>query len=177
MNVSFLVVGLIVLLAATAFADLPPFSRYEVIEKRNFFRPKTETTAGTENPAPVAAAAKQADASAPTLTGVVRIRGVWKAILEKSSGTSFYVGAGDDADGWIVKEIRKDGITLQKHGKEVNVVLRERPAAGKKPAAGGTAPRTTDTNDGSEPDEPEMLTGSERQRLLRTGRRPNNENQ
>jgi type II secretory pathway component PulC len=152
----------------TVLAALPPFSRYEIIEKRNFFRPRAENEAGTAEK-PEIEPVRPAASSVPALTGVVRVKGAWKAIMENAAGKSFYVGVGEKADGYAVKKIEKDAVVLEKDGEETEVNLKK-PDEGQDAKSPKTEPRKKITDDNkTPPDDPRKLTGGEIMRRIRTG--------
>jgi len=109
-----------------------PLSFYEVIEERNIFRPKAETSTEEQ---------EETDWSSPTkevttkdrpkisdliLTGIIKIRNKYKAILErKSGGKGYYVTTGGLVDDYTVTEIRKSYIVLKKDGKYYTLNLRK----------------------------------------------------
>jgi hypothetical protein len=97
----------------------PPLSYYEIIEQRNFFRPAKDATSqqDTERRPEYPLPSTAAQAGDLRLTGIVRIKGRLKAIIEKESGNrGYYVGLGDMVDDYEVKDIQPDGIILDRNG-------------------------------------------------------------
>jgi len=103
-----------------------PLSYYEVIEKRNFFRPKEEISPkNKQNKINNERARKQNASLGLILTGIVKIRGKLKAIIEKSSGEGFYVGKNESVEDYLVKEIRTGAVTLEKDNEEFVLKLKK----------------------------------------------------
>jgi type II secretory pathway component PulC len=163
------------LFAASAPPALRPFSRYLIIERRNFFRPRVRPAPADTQPR----GAVRTEPGAPdlVLTGVVRIRSTWKAILEKKSEkTSFYVGVDEEADGCTVKSIAENKVVLVKDGREFEIGLRTSAGPEKAPSKTGTKPPPDAAESkGSSSGDSESVTGSELIRLIRTGRKRQNE--
>jgi hypothetical protein len=163
-----------VLLAASGPPALRPFSRYLVIERRNFFRPRVKPAPADTQPRE--AVKKESGAPDLVLTGVVRIRSTWKAILEKKSEkTSFYVGVDEEVDGCTVKSIAKSKVVLVKDGREFEMGLRTSAGPEKAPSKAGTKPPPTAAGSKGSSGDSENVTGSELIRLIRTGRKRQNE--
>jgi len=98
-----------------------PLSAFEIIEQRNIFRPKPEEqkpVAKDTGNTKVAASGSAAPAIVGPdliLTGVVKIRSQYKAILEKpAGGKSFYVKVGDQVEDYTVKDIEAQKVILEK---------------------------------------------------------------
>ena len=100
----------------------PELSYYEVIEDRNFFKPKDQTAVAREQKA------QKQDISTPEqsiagiadlmLTGVVKIRDRYKAIIEKKDKSQgYYVRVSDPVEDYIVRDIRKNKVLLEKDEK------------------------------------------------------------
>jgi type II secretory pathway component PulC len=109
----------------------PPLSYYGIIEQRNLFRPKKELVADKEKKdskdEKTIYRGKLVKATDLVLTGVVKIRGNYKAILEKKTGgKSFYIKVNDTVQGYTVKDIRDDRIILQKDNQEFMLSIEKR---------------------------------------------------
>jgi len=108
------------------FAQEHPLSYYEVIEKRNFFRPKEKTLPNNNQDRINNKNAKKKNKSLGfILTGIVRVRGKYKAIIEKHSGEGFYVGINESVEDYLVKEINTDSVVLEKDNKESVLKLKK----------------------------------------------------
>jgi hypothetical protein len=98
----------------------PPLSYYKVIEQRNFFRPqlsaqekKTDSSVAAVRAHPLSS--DEYAAAGFILTGIVKIRGSYKAIIEKQDETKgYYVKIGDMMEDYVVVDIRADEAVLQK---------------------------------------------------------------
>ena len=113
----------------------PPLSYYEIIAQRNFFRPSEESVSKEETKTMPEYTLPSADAHAGdlTLTGIIRIKGKLKAIIEKKSGNKgFYVRVGDMVDDYEVKDIQPDGIILDRAGQITVLKLKVVPSKTKK---------------------------------------------
>jgi len=112
--------------AGNCFAQEYPLSYYEVIEKRNFFRPKEKTLPNNSRYKTNNKSAKKKNKSLGfILTGIVRVRGKYKAIIEKHSGEGFYVGINESVEDYLVKEINTDSVILEKDNKESVLKLKK----------------------------------------------------
>ncbi|RKY28300.1 MAG: hypothetical protein DRP61_02040 [Candidatus Omnitrophota bacterium] len=97
-----------------------PFSYYEVIEKRNFFRPKQKEEEKVQKVKEKTTEEKETPGF--ILTGIVNLKGKLKAIIEKSSGEGFYVEEGEYVEDFIVEEITPNKVVLRKG--ESPIILR-----------------------------------------------------
>lgn len=106
----------------------PPLSYYEIIEKRNFFKPireeisaaLTQDTDLVDNKGletkHLKALLKPDDL---TLTGIIKLGDQYKAIIEKpGANQGFYVGINDAVQDYLVSYISEDSVTLEKNGQE-----------------------------------------------------------
>ncbi len=110
-----------------AFEQRPPFSYYEVIQQRNIFRPKNDSNSVAQQQTTAAAPVFISPASESddfTLTGVIKIRGAYKATLHKKSDQKgFYVRVNDSIDGFVVSDIQPNKVTLTKDGQTYELGL------------------------------------------------------
>jgi len=102
--------------------QIHPLSYYDVIEERNIFRPNNDLTSDRSDISSTIVTRQQEENSSAvkniSLTGIIRIRGRYKAIIEKKDEQSgFYVSQGDEIDQYTVEEIKDDQIKLIKDGK------------------------------------------------------------
>ncbi len=104
-----------------AFEEHPPLSYYEVIEKRNIFRPMvdinklTSIDASKDKSSHTAQSNSSSSIDDLTVTGIIKLRGQYKAIIEKKNEQKgFYVKVDDNIDDYTVKSIKNDTVTLQK---------------------------------------------------------------
>ena len=138
---------------ALAQEKAPPFKHYEIIEKRNFFRPKIEPVTGTDTektPDGTADTKVHPEATDLVLTGIVFIRGKHKAIVEKTgSGKSFYVKVNDTFEDYTVEDIRNNRMVLKKGDVSYQLTLRE---SGTQTPSGRTESKTTPAKDTSTKD-------------------------
>ncbi len=124
-----------------------PLTYYKVIEERDVFRGQNELTASTAAASPVEAALtaleKQNRPVADFIvTGIMKIRDRFKAIIEKRDGSqSSYVQVGDDVDDYTVTAIDTTGVSLERNGLILHVRLdaKEGPA----PASASAPPEAT----------------------------------
>jgi type II secretory pathway component PulC len=108
------------------FAQDTDFSQYEVIEDRNIFRPLSDPAAKDKaNPAASSTTTSTtASAAEFVLTGIIKIKGQYLAILEKKSGEKgFTVRVNDKIEDYTVKDIQKDSVTLEKDGRLTIIAL------------------------------------------------------
>jgi len=111
-----------------------PFSYYEIIEKRNFFRPKEEEEK-EEKTQEIKEETKKEEKETQRfiLTGIVNIKGKLKAIIEKTQGGGFYVEEGESVEDFLVDEITPQSVVLKKENTSVVLKLRKsKPASTKK---------------------------------------------
>jgi type II secretory pathway component PulC len=105
-----------------------PLSYYEIIEQRNFFRPKeppsiekTEKLNSEKKNVPQQPSMITTDL---VLTGTVKIRGNYRAIIEKKTqNKGFYVKTNDTVGDYIVKDIKEDRVILEKDDKVFTLKL------------------------------------------------------
>jgi type II secretory pathway component PulC len=101
-----------------------PLSYYEIIEQRNFFRPSEDSEAKTqeenlEKRGAVAPEVPPLVVSDLVLTGIVKIKNNYKAIIErKSGGEGYYVEVDDIVGDYLVEDIHKTRVILRK-GKQI----------------------------------------------------------
>jgi type II secretory pathway component PulC len=114
-----------------------PFSYYEIIEQRNFFRPKKEELKDKKKIIEQGFISKKpaTETSDLILTGVVKINGRYKAIIEKKTqDEGFYVETNERVENYIVTEIRQDEIYLTKEGQTFVLKLKITPSIQQKEA-------------------------------------------
>ncbi|MBN3040305.1 MAG: hypothetical protein JW867_04195 [Candidatus Omnitrophica bacterium] len=113
--------------------ESPPLSYYEIIEKRNFFKPAYEPPASEKTPESdkdlsekYSSQNQDSSTSDLTLTGIIKLKGRYKAIIEKkSTGEGFYLGVNDAVESYTIKDIIRDKVTLDKDGQEIYLGLKE----------------------------------------------------
>ncbi|MCK5214233.1 MAG: hypothetical protein KAR05_02625 [Candidatus Omnitrophica bacterium] len=112
--------------------DEEPLEVYDVIEQRNIFRPKSDSsnTVNQEdsvfqnNSRTVMSDFNRRSASSLTvdhlhLTGIVKLNGTYKAIIEKKDGgNGFYVKVNDYIEDYVVHKIKRDQVVLIKNEKQ-----------------------------------------------------------
>ena len=108
-------------------------SFYDIIEKRNFFKPKIDDSSlGTGRDSETIK--KLSDKYTPEsssllefrLTGIIKLKNKFKAIIEKKNGTEgFYVGVGDSLKDFIVNSIEEDKVILEKNDQEYTLRLKK----------------------------------------------------
>ncbi|MCP4650978.1 MAG: hypothetical protein GY853_13000 [PVC group bacterium] len=113
----------------TAQENIPPLSYYEIIEKRNFFRPTKDLNAEVQSSG-IQSAFPGNDGSAKArdliLTGVVNLKNGYKAIVEKKNqDKGFYVGINDSIENYIVKDIQKNKIILERNNQLFDLKLKQ----------------------------------------------------
>jgi len=129
--------GLGTCFAQTEKSDLivlpdPPFSYYEIIEQRNFFHPRKDNDSQQEEYRSLLSVGEEtvksfkrrgtagqdagiSDSLSLILTGVIEIRGGYKAIVEnKNQAEGYYVSVNDPIEDYIVKDIQRDKLVLEK---------------------------------------------------------------
>jgi len=127
---------------AFAPAVKAPLTYYKVIEERDVFRGQNElkTPAAAASPVEAALTAleKQSRPVADFIvTGIMKIRDRFKAIIERRDGSqSSYVQVGDDVNDYTVTAIDPTGVSLEKNGLALHVRLdtKEGPAPAPAPA-------------------------------------------
>jgi len=134
------------------------FTYYDIIEQRNFFRPKKDVT-GKSNTASFAGNQSQPagtpaaeNASDLVLTGVIEIKNGYKAIVEGTNPErGFYVSVNEAIGDYIVKEIQPNKIILEKNGRPLELRLKQAGTKSPEPADESAAEnngRTTGAADG-----------------------------
>ncbi len=100
-----------------------PFSYYEIIEKRNFFRPKEDTVKVIK---PKTEGKKKENTNYKfILTGIVEINGKLKAIIEKNSGEGFYVKENENIENYLVEKISQNKVILKKGDEKIVLRLKK----------------------------------------------------
>ncbi len=100
-----------------------PLSYYEIIEERNFFRPKEDTVKVIK---PKTEEKKKESTNYKfILTGIVEINGKLKAIIEKNSGEGFYVEEKENVEDYLVEKITQNTVILKKDDEEINLKLKK----------------------------------------------------
>lgn len=140
-------------------------SDYDVIERRNIFRPAGAPTT-TEIPAVDPASDSMKSVEGLALTGIVRIGSNTKAIVESSAGKGYYVGVGGRVGPYSVKEITETGIVLEKNGVKTRLYLNTRPSRAGEPL---TALKPEARSRGTV-EMPTEIEGGDRRRSMRIGR-------
>jgi hypothetical protein len=107
--------------AAPTLAALPPLASFAAIVERPLFSPSRRPAAN----APAAAA--PAAESRYRLVGIVA-SGTKKTAFIADNGRRAQIGVGDAFDGWTVKEIGQDRITLASPSGEMVLKLKPAPA-------------------------------------------------
>lgn len=113
------IASVVIFLSGNCFAleQHPPFSYYDVIEQRNIFRPKTEAPDTSQQAEPVPLPLQTNISSGLdnyVLTGVVKIRGKYKAtITDKSSESGYYVAKGELISNLKIIDIQHDRVILE----------------------------------------------------------------
>ncbi len=108
------------------------FSHYEVIGRRDLFKPpakevKTKATSEAEKEMKEPADGKQVqELKSLVITGIVSIGDEHKVILERGS-KSYYLGVGDEIKGAEILDIGSDKVILGYRGKEVELVFERKP--------------------------------------------------
>jgi len=122
-----LITGEGIILSFISFAqEERPFTYYEIIEKRNFFRPREKKEVKTLPESKTTKSKKSTEVSSEfTLTGVVEIRGKFKAIIEKISGEGFYVEEGENIQDYLVEKITSDRVLLKKDNQTLTLKLKK----------------------------------------------------
>jgi hypothetical protein len=122
------------------------FDYYEIIEKRNFFRPKNETVESE-----IASSSAQPEKKQEldlALTGVIEIKSGYKAIVEKiSTQKGFYVSQGDAIEDYTVKKIMLNKIVLEKDLQEFELKLQQGPQQKIKEPGNNAQPVQTEQKD------------------------------
>jgi len=123
------------------------FSYYQIIEQRNFFRPKKDPSKENidtdKKPSQANTKEKKEDTMDLVLTGVIEIKNGYKAIIEKK-GTEkgFYVAVGEAVEDYTVKEIQINKVTLEKDAKTFELKLKQ--AARKTSSVSMQKPKSND---------------------------------
>jgi hypothetical protein len=122
--------GIVFLASGLSFAqdEYPPLSYYEVIEQRNIFRPNGKDNLA-DNHSPQQEIISNESTSDQVddiiLTGIIKIRGQYKAILEKKSEQKgFYVVVDQIIDDYTVEDIQNDKVVLKRDNRFVTLKIK-----------------------------------------------------
>lgn len=113
----------------SAQRQLPARSEYDVIAENDLFRQSRHKYAAPPKPLPKPVVVPAAPPKPPpklTLIGTV-IRDEGKAAIMDYAGKSSYYRAGDDIEGFVVKDIRKDSVLLEREGETLWVGMSQGP--------------------------------------------------
>jgi len=99
-----------------------PFSYYKIIEERNFFRPIEETKEIKIPKKEIKEGTKSSHKF--ILTGIVEIKGQYKAIIEESSGGGFYVEEKENVEDYIVEKVSQNEVILKKGDEKITLKLK-----------------------------------------------------
>jgi len=109
-----------------AVDKLPPFSQYEVIEERNIFmqNPLRKSIKTIETVSSEELEVSGSEFGGYVLSGMVVLRGKYKAIItDTSTQKGFYVGLYDKIGDYIVSDIKKDTVFIEKDGQVYQLKL------------------------------------------------------
>ncbi len=111
------------------------FSYYEVIGRRDLFKPRAKEI----KEEPISDAKKEAKEYADAalieelrtllITGIVSVEDDYKVILEEG-GESYYLGAGDEIKGAEILKVEEEKVILAYRGEEVELLFERKPREG-----------------------------------------------